>query len=87
MTMIHEYAVVDNATEQVIGKYLGLGTKPPKMQNIPYTLMKTTNTGTTTQQGTAFLSKAQKFWNEVSDPLYFVSPEQMRTTLVLEGFE
>ncbi|EBS4516584.1 hypothetical protein DQT32_04145 [Salmonella enterica subsp. enterica serovar Braenderup] len=83
--MIHEYAVVDNTTEQVIGKYVGV-VKPPKMQNIPYKLVKTTNTGTTMQTGTAFLSKAQKFWNEVSDPLYLVSPEQLRTTLKLEGF-
>lgn len=83
MTIVHEYAVVDNTTEQVIGKYVG--TKPSKMQNIPYTWMKTTSTGTTTKQGTAFLSKAQKFWNVVSDPLYLVSPEQNRTSLALEG--
>lgn len=82
MTIVHEYAVVDNTTEQVIGKYVG--TKPSKMKNIPYTLMKTTSTGSTTQQGTAFLTKAQKFWNVVSDPLYLVSPEQNRTTLSLE---
>lgn len=85
MTILHQYAVVDNTTEQVIGKYVGV--KPPKMQNIPYKLVKTTSTGTTMQMGTAFLSKAQKFWNEVADPLYLVSPEQLRTTLVLEGFK
>lgn len=84
MTILHQYAVVDNTTEQVIGKYVGV--KPPKMQNIPYIMVKTDSTGTHTTEGIAFLSKAQKFWNEVSDPLYLVSPEQSRTTIVLEGF-
>lgn len=82
MTIIHQYAVVDTTTEQVIGKYVG--SKPSKMQNISYTLIKTCSTGTTTKQGISFLSKAEKFWDEVADPLYLVSPEQNRTMLLLE---
>jgi hypothetical protein len=85
MSIIHQYAVVDNATNKVIGKYIR-PFAPPKMQNIQYTMIKTDSTGTHTTEGTAFLSKAQKFWDEVSDPFYSTSPEQLRTTLMMEGF-
>ncbi|AQW89039.1 hypothetical protein FDH34_gp406 [Serratia phage BF] len=85
MTIIYQYAIVDTITEEVIGKYTR-PFAPPKMQNIPYVLMVTNSHNTSYVEGTAFLSKAVKFWNVVSDPLYSTTPEQNRTSLKLEGF-
>ena len=82
MTIIHMYAVVDNDTNQVVGKMVR-PSAPPKMQNINYTL---TLPDGTEVQGKAFLSKAVKFWNEVKDPLYLVQPGIEKIVLKLEGF-
>lgn len=81
MTIIHMYAVVDNETNQVLGKFVR-PFAPPKMQNINYTL---TLPDGTEVQGTAFLSKAQKFWTSVQDPLYSAVTVR-HIDLVLEGF-
>lgn len=82
MSIIHQYAVVDNSTEQVIGKFVR-PFAPPKMQNINYVL---TLADGTEVKGKAFLSKAVKYWDVVKDPLYSVQPEQRQVELKLEGF-
>ncbi len=69
--MIHEYAMVDASTLEVIGKHVS-PIAPKKMVNIPYKVLdqKTRNT---LSEGTCFLSRSQKYWNVVKDPLYLVT--------------
>lgn len=82
MTIINMYAVVDEETDQVIGKKV-VPFLPHKLQNLNYTL---TLPDGTEVQGKAFLSKAVKYWHEVKDPLYLVSPGIEKLDLKLEGF-
>lgn len=72
--MIHEYAIVDSSTLKVIGKHVS-PLAPTKMTNINYQI-RIPDTSTVLEEGTCFLSKAQKYWNEVKDPLYLVTSEQ-----------
>lgn len=87
MTIVHQYAIVDNDTNEVIGKYVR-PFQPPKMQNIPY-VMTTTNPEDDSEisiTGTAFLSKAVKYWEVVKNPLYLVTAQQININIKLEGF-
>ncbi len=79
--MIHQYAVVDADTLQVIGKEVS-PIRPRKMADIDYTL---TLPDGTEVQGKAFLSKAVKYWEVVSDPGYLVQPGVQEVVLVLGG--
>jgi len=65
---INQFAVVDDETHQVIGKYVSTF-MPTTMANINYTL---TLPDGTEVKGTAFFSKAVKYWNEVKSTLYSV---------------
>jgi hypothetical protein len=66
--IVHEFAVVDDETFQVIGKYISTFS-PSSMVNINYKLTLPDDTEVT---GTAFLSKSGKYWNEVKSTLYLV---------------
>jgi hypothetical protein len=66
MSTVHQYAIVDEATSQVIGKYVSIQ-PPAKMRNVPYALMDGEDIKGT---GKAFLSRSLKYWNEVKHPLY-----------------
>jgi len=82
--MIHQYAMVDAKTLQVIGKHVS-SLPPRKMANIQYQV-EDIDTNEVLSEGTCFLSTAQKYWNEVKDPLYLVTGEQeskyVRTDLI-----
>ncbi len=69
--MIHEYAMVDASTLKVIGKHVS-PIAPKKMVNIPYKVLDI-STKKPISEGTCFLSRSQKYWNEVKDPLYLVT--------------
>lgn len=79
--MIYQYAVVDEDTNQVVGKKVTC-TQPKTMRNIDYTLTLPDGTEVT---GKAFLSKAVRFWDMVKDPLYLVQPGIEEIELKLEG--
>lgn len=72
--MIHQYAIVDSSTLEVVGKHVS-PLAPKKMANIPYQV-RIPDTDTVLSEGTCFLSKAQKYWDVVKDPLYLVTGEQ-----------
>ena len=64
--MIYEYAIVDNITDEVIGKYSNT-VKPFRNKDIAYSLQRPDGT---VLKGTAFLSKAPEYWEEVRDRNY-----------------
>ena len=72
--MIHQYAIVDSKTLKVVGKHVS-PFQPSKMANIPYQV-RIPDTDKVLEEGTCFLSKAQKYWDVVKDPLYLVTGEQ-----------
>lgn len=72
--MIHQYAIVDSKTLKVPGKHVS-PFPPSKMANIPYQV-RIPDTDTVLEECICFLSKAQKYWDVVKDPLYLVSGEQ-----------
>ena len=77
--MLYQYAIVDEESEEVIGKYVNT-LKPFKMRNIAYTLKSPD--GTVLSEGKAFLSRSMKFWNEVKDPLYSAN---QKNNLIIGG--
>lgn len=77
--MLYQYAIVDEQTEKVIGKYVNT-VKPFKMRNISYTLKSPDDV--VLSQGKAFLSKAEKFWDKVKDPLY---SSKQKNNLIING--
>ncbi|AFC21961.1 hypothetical protein GAP32_502 [Cronobacter phage vB_CsaM_GAP32] len=77
--MIYQYAIVDEESEEVIGKYVNT-IKPFKMRNIEYTLKSPD--GEILAHGKAFLSRTQRFWDEVKDPLFSA---KLENNLVIEG--
>lgn len=77
--MIYQYAIVDEESEEVIGKYVNT-VKPFKMRNVIYTLKSPD--GEVLAEGKAFLSKAEKFWDKVKDPLYRT---KQKNNLVIGG--
>jgi len=79
--MIYQYAVVDEDTNQVVGKKVTC-TQPQQLRNIDYTLTLPDGTEVT---GKAFLSKAVRFWDMVKDPLYLVKPGIDNIIVKLEG--
>lgn len=79
--MIYSYAVVDEETNQVVGKKI-TRTHLPSVRNISYTLTLPDGTEVV---GKAFLSTTKRFMDEVSDPLYFVHPGIEDIELKLEG--
>ncbi|WNA15687.1 hypothetical protein XaC1_44 [Xanthomonas phage XaC1] len=66
MSTIHQYAIVDEETDLVIGKYVSTQA-PAKMRNIPYAIMDINDVKST---GKAFLSRSVKYWDQVKHPLY-----------------
>lgn len=82
--MIHQYAMVDTNSLQVIGKHVSR-LPPKKMANIEYQI-EDLDTGKVLSEGKCFLSTAQKYWNVVKDPLYLVTGDQeskyVRTDLI-----
>ncbi|AMM44086.1 hypothetical protein FDG95_gp456 [Pectobacterium phage vB_PcaM_CBB] len=77
--MIYQYAIVDEESEEVIGKYVNT-VKPFKMRNVIYTLKSPD--GEVLSQGKAFLSRAEKFWDQVKDPLYSAN---QKNNLIIGG--
>lgn len=77
--MLYQYAIVDEESEEVVGKYVNT-VKPFKMRNVVYTLKSPS--GEVLAQGKAFLTRAEKFWDEVKDPLY---SSKQKNNLVIGG--
>jgi len=82
MTQILIYAAVDCSTNEVVGKVV-LHAFPRKINNLPAKILN--HATQEVKEINVFLSSAKKYYDQVSDPLYFDNNRDADLQLIFDN--